>query len=301
VSGRLVGFCSAVVDLVLHVPHLPVRGGDVLATSSRTEVGGGLNSLRAATYAGVRAAYAGGHGTGPFGDLVRAALAAASVPTLLPQTEDEDSGCCVVLVDGAGERTFATTVGAEGHLSPERLSAWEPRPGDSVYVSGYDLCYPHGPVVADTVARLPMGTTVLLDPGPLVGDIPPEVLAAVLDRSTWVSLNAAEASAATDEADPAAAAQALLGRHRTLAGVVVRTGADGCVLAVRGAEPAAVAGPPVRNVVDTNGAGDVHAGTFLAGLATGRDPVDAAAAANAAAARSVAYPGPGLPWPEASA
>ena len=80
----LVGSGSIVVDLVLAVPAVPEPGGDVLATSSATAVGGGLNVLvgRDARPAWP-AAYGGGHGTGPFGDLVRAALAAHDVPALL--------------------------------------------------------------------------------------------------------------------------------------------------------------------------------------------------------------------------
>ena len=144
---RLVGLASAVVDLVLHVDHLPEPGGDVLASASRTAVGGGLTALRAAAADGLAAVYAGGHGTGPFGDLVRAALADLGVLAALPPTPDQDSGFCVVLVDRTGERTFATTVGAEGHLTARQLDGLRLRPGDAVYVSGYDLAYPHGPVL----------------------------------------------------------------------------------------------------------------------------------------------------------
>jgi ribokinase len=50
----------------------------------------------------------------------------------------------------------------------------------------------------------------------------------------------------------------------------------------------------VGKMVDTNGAGDVHVGTFAAGLAAGLDPVAAAAHASIAAAEAVGRPGPGL-------
>src|SRR6476469_1848447 len=129
---RLVGLASTVVDLVLHVDHLPEPGGDVLASASRTAVGGGLTALRAAAADGLAAVYAGGHGTGPFGDLVRAALADLGVLAALPATPDQDSGFCVVLVDRTGERTFATTVGAEGprtaRCSRTRSPACRPAP-----------------------------------------------------------------------------------------------------------------------------------------------------------------------------
>jgi len=290
---RLVGLASAVVDLVLHVDHLPEPGGDVLASASRTAVGGGLTALRAAAADGLAAVYAGGHGTGPFGDLVRAALADLGVLAALPATPDQDSGFCVVLVDRTGERTFATTVGAEGHLTARQLDGLRLRPGDAVYVSGYDLAYPHGPVLADAVTRLPAGTPVFLDPGPLVGDIPRPLLAAVLARTTWLSLNAREAARLTGSPalDADATAAALLADGAGRAGVVVRDGADGAVLAVAGREPVRVPGVPAETVVDTNGAGDVHVGAFVAGLARGLEPVDAVAAANAAASAWVSLPG----------
>ena len=45
-------------------------------------------------------------------------------------------------------------------------------------------------------------------------------------------------------------------------------------------------------IVDTNGAGDAHNGVFLAGLATGLAPRDAARRANAAAAIAIESFGP---------
>jgi sugar/nucleoside kinase (ribokinase family) len=44
--------------------------------------------------------------------------------------------------------------------------------------------------------------------------------------------------------------------------------------------------------IDTTGAGDAHSGVFLAGLAAALPPAAAASRANAAAAMTVARPGP---------
>jgi sugar/nucleoside kinase (ribokinase family) len=52
-----------------------------------------------------------------------------------------------------------------------------------------------------------------------------------------------------------------------------------------------VRGFPVTPV-DTNGAGDTHTGAFLAALASGAGPAEAARRANAAAAFSVTRRGP---------
>jgi sugar/nucleoside kinase (ribokinase family) len=243
--------------------------------------------------AGLPAGYAGGHGTGPFGDLVRAALASHGVPALLSPSRDQDTGFCVVLVDATGERTFATTVGAEGRLTADDLATVRPAADDAVYLSGYDLVYPHAAALAGWVGSLPEGTVVVLDPGPLVGDIDPALLDTVLARTTWLSLNGREAQLVTGEPEPAAAVAALLTRAPDLAGVVVRLGDRGALVGLPGTRPVAVPGVPVADVVDTNGAGDVHLGAFVAALATGADPVAAAAAANGAAASSVSRRGPG--------
>ncbi|MGZ8750894.1 MAG: PfkB family carbohydrate kinase [Pseudonocardia sp.] len=294
---RLLGLGSVVVDLVLHVDRLPEPGGDVLARSAATAVGGGLNALAAAAGAGLPAAYAGGHGTGPFGDLVRGALASHDVPALLPPTADQDTGFCVVLVDDTGERTFATTVGAEGRLTAEALAAVRPAADDAVYVSGYDLVYPHAAAIAGWVSSLPPGTSVVFDPGPLVGDIDPALLDAVLARTSWLSLNGRETQLVADEPDPRDAVTALLRRAPGLAGVVVRLGPWGALVGLPEAALVAVPGVPVAEVVDTNGAGDVHVGTFVAALADGADPVAAAAIANGAAASLVSTRGPGRMGP----
>ena len=65
--------------------------------------------------------------------------------------------------------------------------------------------------------------------------------------------------------------------------MVVRAGADGCVVVERGGEPVAVPAFPAV-AVDTTGAGDTHVGAFIAALARGLDPVEACRWANAAAA-----------------
>jgi sugar/nucleoside kinase (ribokinase family) len=290
--NRLVGLGSIVVDLVLHVDRLPDRAGDVLASSSVTRVGGGLNVLAAATAAGLPTAYAGGHGTGPFGDLVRARLVELGIPALLAPSAIADTGFCVVLVDDTGERTFVTTVGAEGRLTAEQVAGPDVTDDDAVYVSGYDLAYPHAEVVADLVTELPREALVVLDPGPLVADIDPDLLAGVLARTRWLSLNAREAALWTGLDNPAAALDAVLATAPDECGVVLRTGPEGAVVASRGRDPVTVPGVPVERVTDTTGAGDVHVGAFVAALAAGLEPVTAVRQANAAAAAAVSKRAP---------
>src|ERR1700683_1484682 len=130
----------------MRVPALPPRGGDLLADSSAVAVGGGFNVMAAAARQGMPVAYAGGHGTGPWGDLVRAALATEGIEVLRDPDPRTDPGFDVALVEADGERTFVTSLGAETHPGGwEQISV---RPGDAVYVSGYGLVPPRNPLSA---------------------------------------------------------------------------------------------------------------------------------------------------------
>ncbi|WP_394619635.1 PfkB family carbohydrate kinase [Lentzea sp. JNUCC 0626] len=290
---RLISTGNVIVDIVMTVAHLPEPGGDIIAADSRMTAGGGLNTLVAAQRAGLPVVFAGQYGTGPMGDIVRAALEESGATIVQTGLEDADSGYCVVLVDPSAERTFVTTVGAEGHLTRADLDRVDVTEHDLVHVSGYSLAHPvNAAALTGWLPGLPGGTRVITDPSPLVGDLDPAVLGPVLRRTDVLSANAREATIATGLTDLASAATALAERIRPGGLVVVRDGAAGCWLAgSTGPEPLLVAGFPVH-AVDTNGAGDAHAGVLAAGLAAGLTPLEAARRANAAAALAVTQAGP---------
>jgi sugar/nucleoside kinase (ribokinase family) len=295
---RLVFAGEAIVDLLMWVPALPERGGDMLADSSSVQVGGGFNVMAAAARQGFPVVYAGGHGTGPWGDRVRAALAAEGITILRPPDPDADTGFDVALVEAGGERTFVTSLGAETLRQPGAWDTVRAGAGDVVYVSGYGLVAPEsGAILGAWAAGLPADVLLFVDPGPLIADIPAAVLGAVLSRCDWWSCNQREAGLLTGAGDPAEAARRLAGRTGR-AGVIVRAGPSGCVLALRAAGPAAPAlslvPAPAVVAIDTTGAGDAHAGVFLAGLAAGLPPGAAARRANAAAALVVTRAGPAV-------
>jgi sugar/nucleoside kinase (ribokinase family) len=288
---RLLHLGNVVVDVVLEVPTLPERGGDVLADRTQTTPGGGFNVMVAAVRQGLPVAYAGAHGSGPFGALARAGLVEAGIEILQPPKADLDTGFVIAVVDAGGERTFLTSRGAEAALTAQDLAGLTPAPRDAVYLSGYGLLHPSNTdALLGWLRRLGPDTVVFFDPGPLVGSIPADVLEAVLVRGDWVTCNARESMLLTGLADPCGAARALAERAGRR-GVLVRTGSAGCLIGYRDRDPVTVPGFRV-DVLDTNGAGDAHAGTFIAALAGGADEVAAARAANAAAALSVTRRGP---------
>jgi sugar/nucleoside kinase (ribokinase family) len=288
---RLLHLGNVVVDVVLQVPALPAPGGDVLATRARTVAGGGFNVMAAAARQGLAVAYGGVIGTGPFAALALAACAAEGIEMLQPPKPGQDTGFVVSVVDATGERTFLTGRGAEATLTAADLGRVRPAPGDAVYLSGYGLAHPsNAAAILAWLARLGRDHLVIFDPGPLAGELPPEVLDPVLARTVWLTCNARESALLTGLPDPDDALAALSTRLPR-AGILLRTGPSGCLLARSGSPARRVPGYRVESV-DTNGAGDTHTGTFLAALSAGKEPVDAARRANAAAALSTTRLGP---------
>lgn len=300
---RLVFAGEAIVDVVMRVHALPQRGGDALATSAEITAGGGFNVMAAAARQGLPVRYAGGHGTGQWGDVVRAALAAEGIGLLRPPDQERDTGFDVALVEPDAERTFVTHLGAETVRGPQAWNAVRTEPGDAVYVSGYGLVPPaSGPALGDWAASLPSDVLLFMDPGPLVAQIPAAVLDPVLARCDWLSCNHREAvlltntglsgTGSTEPAgDPAGAARRLLARGAA-ANVLVRAGAAGCYVALFASSDVVHVRTPNVTAVDSTGAGDAHSGVFLAALADGLSPLGAAARANAAAAFAVTRHGP---------
>jgi sugar/nucleoside kinase (ribokinase family) len=288
---RLVHVGNVLIDLVMNIPALPQAGGDVLATSSQVTPGGGYNVMVAAARQGLTVAYGGAHGSGPFGELARARLTEASISVLQEATPGVDTGFDVALVDGSGERTFATSVGAEATLTYEQLAGIRIGTGDAIYVSGYGLVHlANRTALTRWLGTLPGDATVVVDPGPLVADIPSAVLKPVLAHTDWWSCNLNEATVMTGNADPEQAATALA-RLTGRSGVVLRMGPAGCLVATPDSD---IRHLPAFEVaaVDSNGAGDAHVGVFIAALADGLPPAQAARRANAASALAVTRRGP---------
>ena len=290
---RLVSVGNVIVDLVMRVGALPEPGGDVIASSSDITAGGGLNTMVAARRDGMEVVFGGQYGTGPFGDVVRRALVDADVQVVQPGIDDVDSGYCVALVDASTERTFVTSVGAEGRLGPADLARIALRDDDTLFVSGYGLAHAeNGAAIVDWLPTVPASVRVVLDPSPLVDTLDPAVLGPVRARADVLSTNAREARLMSPtSADLRQAVTAMAAGAR--GAVLVRDGGAGCWVADRSLPdgPVLVPGFPVA-AVDTNGAGDAHGGVLVAALTRGEPVLDAVRRANAAAAIAVSRLGP---------
>jgi sugar/nucleoside kinase (ribokinase family) len=287
---RVIHTAQALVDALMEVPALPARGGNVMASSYHLYAGGAVTILLAAARSGANCVHAGAVGTGPNGDLVRAALAAEGVEVSSPAVHEVDTGVCVVLVEPTAERSFVTTQGAERRITVESLGASAPADGDLVCVSGYSLVGRTREPLVSWLGTLPPGVVVVLDPGANFAQLDGRTRDAVLARTSVWTGNAEEAAALSGVTGVEESAQVVATLLRPDAVTIVRDGPRGC--AVReGGRTTYLPGHPQRPV-DTNGAGDTHTGVLLAERAAGASWTDAAVRANAAGAIKVTRRGP---------
>jgi sugar/nucleoside kinase (ribokinase family) len=293
---RVIHTAQALVDAVVEVPHLPVRGGNVMAGSYNRYAGGAVTILLAAARCGARAVHAGSVGTGPNGDLIRATLAADAIEVSSPPVPDLDTGICIVMVESSAQRTFVTTMGAERRVSAASLSSAGPVPGDLVCVSGFSLIEPTVTGLLPWLERLE-GVEIVLDPGAIFPELPADVRARALAVTTVWTSNAEEAAALGGAAGLERSPEVVSEHLPAGTVVVVRDGDRGCAVRV-GGETVVVPGFP-QTPVDTNGAGDTHTGALCARAAASAEPsrelgdwVGAARFANAAAAIKVTRRGP---------
>lgn len=288
---RLLHTGQVMIDLVMAVDKLPQSGGDVLAQSASFQAGGGFNVMAAAQRNGLPVVYLGRHGSGRFGDLARAAMEAEGICIGLGQSAGQDTGLCVAVTEASAERSFISYIGAEGELSAADLASVPVEAGDYVYVSGYSLLHVgKAQALVDWVLGLPTGISVVFDPGPLVESPQAPLMQALLPRiDVWTS-NSVEALQFTGASDLGEALGRLAEHLPDEALLVVRDGPQGCWISQMG-DQQPVPGFKVQ-AVDSNGAGDAHAGVFIAALAQGLTAVEAARRANAAAALAVTRWGP---------
>ncbi|MER8368916.1 PfkB family carbohydrate kinase [Mesorhizobium sp. M0306] len=287
-KGRLVHVGSAVVDYVYHIDALPAPGTEKTASSYAQVAGGGFNMMVAASRTGMKVVFGGQLGSGPNGDFLRTALATEGIETLTPPSSVMDSGNCVAMISSDAERTFVSWPGAESVLSLDMMAPVSVAPGDWVFTSGYTLSYPGSrDAIVDWIEALPADTPLVLDPTPVITDIPRHILSRILARTTWLSCNTTEATAIAGPGGVETLASRLLRDHSPKAvGVVIRAGAKGCHVRLADGSAKTIAGFQV-DAIDTNGAGDTHIGAFVSALARGMPPFEAARYANAAAAISV--------------
>lgn len=286
-TPRVVVVGSSNTDLVLELPRLPSPGESVSGGSFTRHAGGkGANQAVAAVRAGAQVAFIGARGADEFGTAAAEGLDREGIDVrffhVLP---DVPSGIALIFLGGSEKQNMIGVArSANDALTGRHVLEARDAFKDAAVVVG-QLEVPLEAVVAAALEAERAGALFLLNPAP--------VPAAPVPQTLWKSVGVATPNE-HEVLELTGAGSVDDGAARLLTwgcGIVIVTlGANGARIYRADSAPQHIPAPRVQPV-DTVGAGDCFTGWLAVGLASGLDPVQAAAQAVEAAALSVTRPG----------
>ena len=289
---------SVNMDLVMRIPQLPLPGETIESRAVDYCPGGkGANQAVAASRFGGDVSFLGCLGDDAFGAELEGVLAREKLQLAgLRTAKNTPTGIATILVDNNGENCIVVSPGANGCLTTEDFDR-----GAQLCAGGILVCQLETPlpVVTHAINRASrQGTTVVLNPSPVVS-LDRELLdRELLQRVDYLVVNSGEAAflSGVDVIDDASARQALeVLQDLGVASVLLTRGRSGVLVCHQG-QLYSVA-PPSVAAVDTTGAGDTFTGVFAAALSGGMEVKSAVSTACLAAALSVQVQGtmPSIP------
>ena len=278
---------SAMFEMLMKLDALPKTGEDVLCRESDMIIGGcAYNVAGTLRNMGCPHDLCVPVGKGPYAAVIAQHLKRCGYEILI-RDESQDNGWCLDLVEADGERTFITSQGIEATFRKEWFDGIAIAAYDKIYVSGYQLCGDSGREMAQWLESL-RGKQLFFAPGPVIGQIPEAVKAAIYRCHPILHLNEKEAGEESGENRVKEAAESLYDRTGNL--VIITLGAKGALFYDGNALHSIPSEPTV--VADTIGAGDSHMGAVIASLSGGYDTETAIRIANRVAAAIVGIQGP---------
>ena len=200
------------------------------------------------------------------------------------------TGSCMVLVTPDAERTMCTFLGVSAELASSALHPEDIAKSRIYYMEGYLAASPTGLQAALDGRRIAeqhqVQLALTLSDVSMINFCRPGLQAMLGQGVDYLFANEEEAQVWCGSTDLELITQQLSSLART---VCLTRGPQGCRI-VQGSQTVDVAAVPTR-AVDTNGAGDMFAGTFLYGITHGMPAQRAAALANRTAAAIVAQHG----------
>ncbi len=280
------------MDLVMQTDQFP-KPGETRAGFGFSAVPGGkgANQAAAAAKLGCPTYMLGGVGNDAYGEILKEHLSACGVKTDRIWKEDGSSGVAVITVCG-GENEILLDAGANGRVTPERLSAcsdlfaWADR-----VVLQFEI--PMDAVIRGAEMAKAAGAEVVLNPAPFR-----EIPVSLLKNTDWLVLNETEAAEMgklpVTQLEEAAACMEKI-EEQFSGRVFLTLGKEGCLYREDGMLRRMHAFP-VR-AVDTTAAGDCFIGGLCAAM-DGERPLSAAVQyAAAASAVTVSRMGAGSSLP----
>jgi len=274
-TPELVGIGSAVYDTLMLTPGFPAEDTKIRADTILNQGGGPCTTaLAAASKLGAQAAFIGAVGDDPAGCFIRDDLQRWGVDTrqLLLRPDSTSTQSFVVLNRENASRTCIAYGGSAAPLSPDELPETLIREARVLHLDGRSL---DAAIAAAKLARS-CGTLVSLDAGRVYPGID-----ALLPLTDWLIPSEGFVQEFTGELDAETAALRLFREYR-MPLLIVTQGVRGGFLCLDGQITRYPAFPVYA--VDSNGAGDVFHGAYLAASLRGYDPLRAARFASAASA-----------------
>lgn len=248
---------SAVVDVIINIPHLPRTGEDVHISSQTRSLGGcAYNVSDILRHFGVPYSLCTAVGSGMYGDFVRKKLEERGVPIYV--SRPEENGCCYCMVEEGGERTFIVDHGIEYTFYEQYLKNIDTESIDSVYVCGLEIEEVTGWNIIHYLQKHPE-YTIYFAPGSRIMQIQADRMAAMLALHPIVHMNEGESLAFTGKNSVEEAARVIY--EKTQNPVIITLGEKGAYC-YDGADH--YADPVPAKVCDTIGAGDAHMGAVIA-------------------------------------
>jgi len=271
------------VQLLTHVQGLHAR---------RTGGGSAGNTVVALAQLGGKAFYSCRVADDALGQFYAQDLQTNGVATNLTHTRPSagQTGSCMVLVTPDAERSMCTFLGATSQLDASALHPEDIAKSRIYYMEGYLAASPTGLQAAVEGRRIAkqhqVATALTLSDVSMINFCKAGLEAMIGDGLDYLFANEEEAQTWCASTD----LDAIIGQLAPLAKTVCLTrGPQGCIV-VQGGTRTEVPAVPTQ-AVDTNGAGDMFAGTFLFGITHGHTPAQSAALANRTAAAVVSQHG----------
>lgn len=285
----VLGTCC--LDLVMNVEKIPQNGTDLNANSMSLNMGGmAYNVYQAITTTGEDAILGCPAGEGPFSDIIEKFYEQRGVKPFA-RSKGLDNGVCLCLVDKNGERTFIAYHGAEYKFQKEWYKDVNFDEIDMIYFSGLEVEEDTGINLVEFLEE--KQKPCLFAPSSRVVGIEKEVLERIYQLHPILHINEYEAEVISGNKNIEEAAEIIF--NKTKAPVIVTLGEKGAYI-VTDKEKCYVETTPVdsKDIVDSIGAGDGHAGAFIAGLKKGYSVKEACKYANALAKTVLLHTGAGV-------
>jgi sugar/nucleoside kinase (ribokinase family) len=282
--------CGDVINDVLVKPRdATTPGSDTPATIRACPGGAGANQAAWMAHLGAQVTFAGRAGARD-AEYHRRELGRYGVRVHLAEDDQVSTGTIVIMVAPDGERNMFTDRGANLRLQRTDLPASLLDDAAVLHLTGHTFSEPTLLEVAlwllDQARSRGMAVTVDPASATYLAGMEPGAFLRWTEGAAVCFPNRDEAAVLAGEADPVRMA-ARLTRHYGV--VLLKLGAQGCLLAVPGEAPVLVPAYPAR-ARDSTGAGDAFCGAFMSRwLAAGPDPSTAGLVAAAGfAARTAA-------------